>query len=515
MNKGNKALLAGLLAATALATPQAVAAKATHHAKAHHRPSALETRLDRLESELATLKAQLADARATNAQANARVDVANARADAAVAQSQIAVQKVVAIESKPAPAPAPQPDGFKSGATTIKLGGYLKMVASGSHFSNGSVPTNTLGRDFYLPQTIPTTVGGRGATSQDFTAKQTRLWLNLDTAVAGHAVKGYLETDFQTTASAVQNATAGGSQRTTNGYTLALRRAYMQVDHFTFGQDWTTFQYTAALPESTDYVGGAEGTIFVRQPQVRYSAPVSKGVVLNVAVENPESAIIATGSTSTVESGTDHLPDLTARLVYTGKRGELSFGGLLRQVRAESTGSAAPYALVNNVSSSGAVGNGQTATGIGGSVAGKLFLNDAKSSDLRFMATYGQNIGRYVGLNFAPDAVFNTSTNQLTNVKTFAALVAARLAVAPQVRVNLMGSYQSVNYDNALTTANLSGLNKQAWSMAANLFYSPVKNVDLGVEYRHGERTVINSTVTAGEAKGQLDRIEFAAKYNF
>ena len=55
----------------------------------------------------------------------------------------------------------------------------------------------------------------------------------------------------------------------------------------------------------------------------------------------------------------------------------------------------------------------------------------------------------------------------------------------------------------------LSGFNDKAWSVAANLFLSPVKSIDLGIEYRHGEREIVSG------AKGQLDRFEFAAKYSF
>lgn len=493
MTSGTRKLAALLLGASALTLPGA--------AHASPREDALEQKLNALAAEVAQLRQDLQAERAANAQLAVAAQTAASQAQAAATQAGDARAKVAALEARPT-APA---EGFRSGSTTIKLGGYLKMVGSHSHFSNGSVATNTLGRDFYLPQTVPTTVGARSFDSQDFTAKQTRLWLNLDTQVAGHMVKGYLETDFQVTASAAQNVTAGGSQRTTNGYTLGLRRAYVQVDRFTFGQDWTTFQYTGALPESTDYVGGAEGTVFVRQPLVRYAAPLSKQVTLAVAVENPESALVTAGATTTLESGTDRMPDFTARLSYAGKRGELSLAGVVRQVRGESTGTA----LVNNVATAGATGNGVTATGFGASLGGKLFLNEKKTSDIRFIATYGQDIGRYVGLNFAPDAVYDPVTNRLTDVKVLAALASAHLTVAPQLRVNLMGSFQHVTYDKALTAASLAGLNKSAWSAAANLFWSPVKQIDLGVEYRHGSREL------ASGASGSLDRVEFAAKYSF
>ena len=139
------------------------------------------------------------------------------------------------------------------------------------------------------------------------------------------------------------------------------------------------------------------------------------------------------------------------------------------------------------------------------SAAGKLFLDHAKVSDLRFMATYGQGAGRYIGVNFAPDAVFVGATGKLENVT----VASARIGIAPGLRANLMGSWQRVTYADALTAAMVGTYNKKAWSLAGNLFWSPIKNVDLGIEVRHGERKLVNG------ASGALDRIEFAAKYGF
>lgn len=465
MRQGKKAWIGILLGASALAVPQLAAAQTTS------KEAELAARLERLESEMMQLRADLAAAREQQAQTSAS-------AQAAVTKSNETATKVAALETKP------QSDGMKSGSSTIKIGGFIKLLASSTRFSDGEVATNSLGRDFYLPQTIPT--GGAPASRvTDFTAKQSRFWLNFATDVAGHAVKGYVETDFQTSPG------TQGSQRTTNGYNLALRRAYIQLDKWTFGQDWSTFQYTGALPESTDFVGGAEGTVFVRQPLLRYSAALSKQTTLHVSVENPESGTAAVGAPALVENGDDRVPDFAARLVHTGKRAELSLAGLARQIRVENAGVAA------------------TSGGYGVSLGGKLFLNDAKSGDVRLMATYGKNIGRYVGLNFAPDGVFDPVSGQLRDVTVFAALGAVRIPLSPQLRVNVMGSYQHVNYDDLLTAANVATFNKQAWSGAINLFYSPVKMIDLGIEYRRGERELVNG------ADGSTDRIEFAAKYSF
>ena len=212
---------------------------------------------------------------------------------------------------------------------------------------------------------------------------------------------------------------------------------------------------------------------------------------LHASLENPESGTASLGSPTLAENGDDRLPDFAVRLAHTGKRGELSLAALGRQVRVENAGISA-----------------QT-SGWGVSAGGKLFLNDDKTGDVRVMVTYGRNIGRYVGLNFAPDAVYVPATNSLESATVLAAIGAVRVPLAPGLRANLMGSYQSVDYSDALSAASLASFNKRAWSAAANLFYSPVKNIDLGIEYRHGQRKLV------GGADGTTDRLEVAAKYSF
>lgn len=439
----------------------------------------LEARLSALEQAFGSLQGELQSTRAENAQLRDAI----ARNESKTTEVAAVAQAAQAAAAKPVAAPA---DGFTvgNGATRVKIGGFLKSVATFSRWSDGDAAANSLGRDFYLPQTIP--VGGvRESTDNDFSAKQTRLWLNLETQVAGHMLKGYVETDFQTAAG------TQGTERTTNGYDLALRRAYVQLDKLTVGQDWSTFQYVGALPESTDFVGPTEGTVFVRQPLIRYSIPAGKGLTLHVSAENPETSSANQGAPALIENDDDSMPDFAARLAYSGSFGELSLAGLVRQL---------------------AVDNGiihDEAMGYGVSFGGKINLDAAKRYDLRFMATYGTGIGRYVGINFAPDAILASGVNKLRRVDTLAALAALRLGWTPKLRSTLMASYQDADYAGSLPIASLANFNSSAWSLAGNLFWSPVPGLDLGVEYRHGQRELVSG------ADGKLDRFEFAAKYSF
>ena len=169
----------------------------------------------------------------------------------------------------------------------------------------------------------------RSTTNNDYSAKQTRLWLNLDTTLAGHSLKGYVETDFQTSAG------TQGSERTTNGYNLALRGAYVKFDNLTVGQDWSTFQNAGALPETTDFIGTTEGSVFVRQPLVRFTKKLGDKASIQLAAENGETQSATGPALNTVENDQDKLPDMVARLNLTTKIGEFALAGIGRQLRVD------------------------------------------------------------------------------------------------------------------------------------------------------------------------------------
>lgn len=436
------------------------------------REAELEARIRALEAAVGELRTELNAARAAPASAAPAPTLQAGAAPAATGPAPTATAEPVRT--------AQAPEGFRIGATTVRLNGFFKANTIVSSYSGGDVPGNALLRDFYLPQQIP--VGGVSeGTDYDTHAKQTRIWLTTSTPLGSHTVAGHLEFDFQT-APGIQ-----GSERTTNGYNLALRRAFINFDNrFLFGQEWSTLQNVAVLPETTDFVGPTEGTVFVRQPQIRFTHRLSPQVTLAVAAENPETASITTTSAALVENDDDGMPDVVARLSFAPSFGEFTLAGVVRQLSVDN----------------GAVGD--NASGYGISFAGKVPFGPGNRHDLRFMISGGDGIGRYLGLNFAPDAVL--AGNRLEPVSALAGFAALRIGLTDQVRSTVMASFQDVDYPDLLIPA---AANESAWSLAGNLFYSPVRNLDLGIEYRHGARTLVSG------AEGTLDRVEAAARYNF
>jgi hypothetical protein len=423
----------------------------------------LEARVKALEDALANVRSELNAARAR---------------DAATDDKLVRVERSVQTVAATPAAPSAPADGFKVGDTTVKIGGFVKAEGLVSDFSGGAPPAGS-GRDFYLPSAIP--VGAPGA-SQDYVtdlhAKQTRLAITATTPVGDKKVTVYVEGDFQS-APGTQ-----GSERTTNAYSFALRRAYFQGGDWLFGQDWSTFMNVGALPESPDFIGPTEGTVFVRQVQVRYTGKINDNANFQIALENGESATVTPLSSTLVENDDDQFPDVVARFNVKSDLGEFSVAGVMRQLRV----------------AAGSVE--EDATGWGIAASGKIKVG--ATDDIRFSLAGGEGVGRYLGLNFAPDA--SDTATDFKSIGVFAGFVAYRHVWGGDWRSTLTYSWQSVDNKAGITALNSSD---SAWSGAANLLYSPVKGVDLGVEYRYAERELFSGQ------SGDLSRLHFVAKRSF
>src|ERR1700694_5612377 len=82
------------------------------------------------------------------------------------------------------------------GDTTVNFGGYIKLDALYSRFSDGPVAQSTI-RDFYVPSGTPIFVTGAIPHSYlDFHAKETRLFVGTNTDFGEHKLGSYVEIDF-------------------------------------------------------------------------------------------------------------------------------------------------------------------------------------------------------------------------------------------------------------------------------------------------------------------------------
>jgi hypothetical protein len=375
------------------------------------------------------------------------------------------------------PGPALQAQSITPNAqpgTRFLFTGFVKLDAIASQYSDGDVADGSVGRDFYLPATIPIGMADEEI-DLDAHVKSSRFTFGTDSnAPDGSPIATRLEIDLF--------GTALGDERVTNTYGVLLRQAYVQYKNWLVGQAWSNFQDVAALPETADFIGPTDGTTFVRQPQVRYT----RGG-LSLSAENPETTITPFGGGARISSDDNDLPDLTAAYMYKLGTGYLRGALLARQLKLESFG----MTSIDDSSYAAAL-----------SVSGKINFG---ANDLRFMFTAGDGIGRYVGVNFANDAEV-TANGELRSVSGWAAFAAWRQVWNSQLRSTVMLS--TSEYDNDIGLAG-AAVNKSSLSLAVNTFYTLLPKLDIGLELRYAEREIESG------ADGSLQRLQAIARYSF
>ncbi|TVV43276.1 DcaP family trimeric outer membrane transporter [Thalassolituus sp. C2-1] len=370
------------------------------------------------------------------------------------------------------------PMAVQAANTEFSYGGYIKMDAMMSTYSDGDIGAGSLGRDFYVPSTIQTSGGtGEETSSVDFSAKSSRLnFKTVTTTDSGEKVTGFIEMDFLTALA----AGGAGNEVVSNSYNPRLRHAFFTYNNLTFGQTWSTFMNVGALPETVDFLGVSDGTVFNRQAQIRYTMGD-----FQFALENPESTVAGVGVTDDVG-----LPDMVAR--YNIKAGDHAFtvAAIGRQM-----------AYQNGVSGAGKID--ESTNGFGVSLSGMVKLG---ADDLKFSYTTG-NVGRYVGLGAVSDVTI-AANGDLKTTTVNAAFVAYRHFWSDKMRSTIAYSMLDADYDDDTIAA---GLVESSSSTRLNLMYSPTKEVTYGVEYSMA--TLEKVTTTKNE--GDMNRLHFTAKYSF
>ena len=212
----------------------------------------LEARIAQLEAQVQALLAAQQQQQATITQTQTQLD------EVRVAQAAPADGKPK-IQSSPILV-AGNPDG------RFSFGGFIKLDAMYTDTSDGEIADGSAGRMFYLPSAIP--VGGSDESGGDIDthAQFSRFWFTADGEVQGHKTRAYLE--FDLFGGGMANL---GNQASTNTHGVTLRQAYVSWDKWLAGQTWSNFMDVAALPDAVDFVGVTDGTVFVRQAQLRYS----------------------------------------------------------------------------------------------------------------------------------------------------------------------------------------------------------------------------------------------------
>lgn len=300
------------------------------------------------------------------------------------------------------------------------------------------------------------------------TAKVTRLGLDFNTPVGDNKVGGKVEVDF-------------ASSDNAKSENLRIRHAYLTFNNWLFGQTTSSFASVHA-PEMIDFntnIGGSGGS--ARVPQVRYSQKLAPATQLFVSAEEGNSKATETGDLSY------RLPVLTAKVT---------------QGFADGKGLASARALVEHYKSDAA---NDDKTGWGAALGTNYQLAEPLkvSADVSYVKgnsnyLYGSNSAFYV----------NADNGDIEQNEAFGVQVGATYQFSPQLRSTL--AYGALFSDDGTDYARINDdANEKVQQAWINFIYSPVKPVDLGIEYINGERETF-----AGE-KFSDDRVGFMARYSF
>ncbi|OJF69398.1 porin [Alteromonas sp. V450] len=359
------------------------------------------------------------------------------------------------------------------GDTSVKFTGYVKVDAMLSDYSDGTIASGSVGRDFYIPSLTP--VGGADEDAQfDAHIRTSRFRFSTSTPTAeGDTIKGVFELDFV--------VTDGGNERISNSYVPRVRHAYIAYKNWLVGQTWTTFMDVGSLPESLDFIGTTDGITFGRQVMVRYT---NGG--LQLALENPESTITPFGGGGRIVSDDNSLPDFVAAYTHKQDWGHIKIAGLFRQLS---------YDNGDDIDAD------ETSYGV--SLTGKYKLSNG--DDIRFTFNTGSGLGRYSALNAANGAVL-TESGDLETIDTTGYGVAYRHVWNEKARSSIMFSAFDADNDTSLTGLSVT---ESTYSARVNYLYSPTKALTVGAEYAFAHREV-----EAG-LEGDMNRFQVSAKYAF
>lgn len=454
-------------------------------------------------AQAATTTQQVADLKAQVAELQQMVQSLSSQQQQQAVQLQ---QQAQIAAAKPAPV-APTASSTKpgwitlaDGQTQIKIYGSVRADSTYDTKANptASITNNT--------NSVPLNSAKGTQDSLNVSAATSRIGIDIVRPTEYGNLTGKIETDFM-----------GANQTNSNG-SLRVRHAYLSLGKWLAGQTTSPFVNTDTMPETVDY-NGAMGGGTQRNVQVRYTQPITANQKVLVALEGGDVDSINSGSASTVfkdskgntilattSSGGNRLPALTARYDITtaDKKGLLQVHGLLHENR---------ISLNDNVD--------ETKLGWGVGVGGKYSFTPNDTVFANYYHIKGDS--KYMLFQNPAYVAYQNATTAATDVSIYesesdSALIGYSHKWSPKFRSTVAAGaiwYKNSNdYADFAKTNNSATLNKSLYNVIVNSFYSPVKDVDLGVEYTYGQRETFAKTAGT-DNKGDYSRVNLMARYNF
>ncbi len=284
--------------------------------------------------------------------------------------------------------------------------------------------------------------------------------------------------------------------------TIRLRHFYAEWGQLLAGQTHSLFMDIDVFPNVIDY-WGPPGMVFLRLPQLRWTAYRTSNDVLAVALEKPGNDIDA-GNIRLVQGwenaevrGDQTIPDFTAQFRHDDTWGHYQISGILRRVGYE-------YSLAGEPFQKG----DQTGWGINLATALKTIGKD----QLLLQVVHGNGIASYMndgGMDAAPTST-PAGPAATPGIAGEAVPLTGALAYYDHYWNSMFSSSIGYSFTQVANTnfQDLGAFHKGQYA-SVNLLWYPADKVMIGGEVLWGKRTN-NDGTTADDV-----RFQFSVKYNF
>ena len=303
------------------------------------------------------------------------------------------------------------------------------------------------------------------------TARQSRLSFNIDYETPWGNLNGFVSGDFYTGNTGVESY-------------FHLREAYLELGHILLGQTNTTFGNPDVVPATVDFEGPNSSTT-LRNPMIRYSNEIGKNWSYILAIEMRGSDIRP--FTKNLKSFIA-IPTLVGNINKKGDWGIVTLSGMLDITR---------YFNADSVE--------KKDFGYGGAFS--AIINTCKQDHVNLFFIAGKGVSNFIddlsggGYNGVPDL----NTNKLVMLNSIGGFISYTHYWNNKFSSNFIFSYIELEKTPLLPTTDF----RYSYYALANLFYSPFKRLNFGVEYNYGKLYVQDNQ------NGDANRLQFLAQFNF
>lgn len=362
------------------------------------------------------------------------------------------------------------------GETQLKIYGNIRTDATYDFAGSNTRTNDVYNRTNFIP------LNGENAVKNtlNVSAATSRIGVDIVRPTPKGQLKAKLEADFMG---------GGASIYTNNTGAFRVRHAFVELDKWLVGQTVSIFLNHDTRPDVVD-ANGPMGSGPHRTVQVRYTQSIGKNQKFLVALEGGD---VDNFTSRSQTNGGGRFPALTTRYDWTSadKKALIQVHGLLHEQRVSSNEE-----------------NSKTKLSYGIGLAGKYAID---ANNLVLFNYYHVKSDRRYLLHTSNSYVVITPDGKdfrILESEFDSILFGYSRKWNPKWRSTFAVSKMWYNDSNGFAKAAPSS-NKEMYNLSWSTFYTPVKSVDLGIDYSYGKRQ------TFSLLEGEYSRLGLMMCYSF